>query len=274
MSNRMEGLRRDFSVDDLEAVAQEFGVKGTVAVQARQTLTETDWLLDIAEDSSLIQGVVGWVPLIERNVERHLDRLASRSKFRGVRHVLHDEPDPHYTSRADFNAGVTKLKRFGLTYDLLIFAEHLPQTIDFVDLHPNQIFVVDHIAKPRIFSGHIEIWAKHLHALSERRNVFCKLSGMVTEADWTSWTQSQLQPYFDTVLSAFGSSRIMFGSDWPVLTLASSYGRWIDAVAQMLAPLSDAEAENIMYRTAERVYRLVSTQETLVRLDSLAATKE
>lgn len=260
MSDRMEGLRRDFSIGDLQSLAQEYGVGATVAVQARQTLTETDWLLEIAERSSFIQGVVGWVPLAERDVERYLNKLSKRSKLKGVRHVLHDEPDSNYVSRTDFNAGVKLLERLGLRYDLLIFAEHLPQTINFIDMHPNQIFVVDHIAKPQIFSGDIEIWASDLHALSERQNVFCKLSGMVTEADWTTWTQSQLQPYFDTVLSAFGPSRMMFGSDWPVLTLASTYGRWIDAVAQMLAPLSDAEAEDVMHRTAEQVYGLTSCQ--------------
>lgn len=261
MSDRMDVLRRDFSIDDLQALAQECNVMGTVAVQARQTLTETDWLLGIAERSALVTGVVGWVPLTEPDVEQHLNKLCKRSKLRGVRHVLHDEPDPNYMLRADFNAGVRLLERHGLRYDLLIFAQHLPQTIEFVDKHPNQVFVVDHIAKPGIASGDIEAWGNNLHALSERQNVFCKLSGMVTEAEWTTWTESQMQPYFDTVLSAFGTSRMMFGSDWPVLTLGSTYGRWIDTVAHMLARFSDEEAEDVMHRTAIHVYGLTPFQE-------------
>jgi L-fuconolactonase len=261
MSDRMDVLRRDFSIDDLQALAEECNVAGTVAVQARQTLAETDWLLSIAEQSTLVAAVVGWVPLTDPEAERHLSKLCKRSKLRGVRHVLHDEPDPNYMLRSDFNAGVRLLERHGLRYDLLIFAEHLPQTIELVDKHPNQVFVVDHIAKPRIYSGDIETWGKDLHSLSERQNVFCKLSGMVTEADWTNWTESQLQPYFDTVLSAFGTSRMMFGSDWPVLTLGSTYGRWINTVARMLAPLSDEEAEDVMHRTSVRVYGLTLLQE-------------
>lgn len=261
MSDRMEVLRRDFLIDDLQGLAQEHDVVGTVAVQSRQTLSETLWLLDIAERSSLIHGVVGWVPLVEPDVEEHLNRLSSRSKLRGVRHVLHDEPDRNYMLRTDFNEGVRLLERYGLAYDLLIFAEHLPQTIKFVDQHPNQIFVVDHIAKPRIASSEIEAWGKNLHALSQRQNVYCKVSGMVTEADWTTWTQSQMQPYFDTVLSAFGPSRMMFGSDWPVLTLASSYRRWIDTVSQMLSALSHADSEWVKQRTAVRAYRLTPSED-------------
>jgi L-fuconolactonase len=268
MSDRMDTLRRDFSIDDLQALAQEWNVTGTVAVQARQTLTETDWLVGIAERSALLTGVVGWVPLTEPDVEEHLSKLCERSKLKGVRHVLHDEPDPNYMLRADFNAGVRLLERYGLRYDLLIFAEHLPQTIEFVDKHPNQVFVVDHIAKPRIASGDIETWGNDLHALSERQNVFCKVSGMVTEAEWIAWTESQLQPYFDTVLSAFGTSRMMFGSDWPVLTLGSSYGRWIDTVAHMLARLSDEEAMDVMHRTAIQVYGLTPFQKESAKLDA------
>lgn len=271
MSDRMDILRRDFSIAELQTLAQEYGVAGTVAVQARQTLSETDWLLDIAEDSELIRGVVGWIPLIESNVEEYLNKISKRSKLKGVRHVLHDESDPDYMLRKDFNIGVRMLERYGLRYDLLIFAEHLPQTIRFVDKHPNQVFIVDHIAKPRIASGGIKAWGNDLYALSERPNVFCKLSGMVTETEWTAWTESQLQPYFDTVLSAFGPSRMMFGSDWPVLTLASSYGRWIDTVAHMLARLSDGEAQNVMHGTAERVYGLTLRQASLPGPDDFAS---
>ena len=256
MSEQMDVLRRDFEIDELKQLANAHSVVGTVVVQARQTLVETQWLLDIADRSSLIRGVIGWVPLTEPGVERHLERLSTQSKLKGVRHVLHDEPDPNYMLRGDFNAGIRLLESYGLRYDLLIFAEHLPQAIEFVDRHPNLVFILDHIAKPRIAAGEIVNWSKHIRVLSERQNVFCKISGMVTEADWQTWSEAQLKPYFDTVFSAFDSSRLMFGSDWPVLTLASSYARWIRTVSRMIGRLSSAEAEDIMCRTAERAYGL------------------
>jgi L-fuconolactonase len=258
MSDRMDSLRRDFSADDLQLLSANHGVVGTVAVQARQTLAETEWLLGIAWHSPLIRGVVGWAPLTEPDVERHLAALSANPKLKGLRHVLHDERDPNYMLRPDFNAGIELLERFDLRYDLLIFAEHLPQTIAFVDRHPHQIFIVDHIAKPRIALGEIETWSRDIASLSRRPNVYCKLSGMVTEAEWSTWTDAELQPYFETVLAAFGPSRLMFGSDWPVLTLASSYERWIATVARMLLPLSDREAEEIMRGTAERAYNLAA----------------
>ena len=256
MSERMDVLRRDFEAEELQMLADAHSVVGTVVVQARQTLAETDWLLDIAERTRLIGGVVGWVPLASPVLERDLDRLHARQMLKGVRHVLHDEADPNYMLREDFNAGIRLLERYGLRYDLLVFAEHLPQTVEFVDRHPNQVFVLDHIGKPRIADGEIATWSKHIRALSERQNVSCKISGMATEANWRDWSEDQFAPYIETILSAFGSSRLMFGSDWPVLTLASSYSRWIGAVGRMIERLSDAEAEDIMSRTAQRVYGL------------------
>lgn len=274
MSDRMQALRRDFAIDELQALARVHSVAGTVVVQARQTLAETDWLLDIAGSSSLIRGVVGWAPLTEPDIEPQLDGLCAHPMLRGVRHVLHDEPDPNYMLRADFNAGVRLLERYGLCYDLLVFAVHLPQTIEFVDRHPNQIFILDHIAKPCIVDSEIATWSKHLRILSERQNVFCKISGMVTEADWQHWSEAQLQPYFEMVLSAFGASRLMFGSDWPVLTLASSYGRWIDAVGRTIQRLSDAEAGDIMWRTAQRVYGLKPYSDAISSTNHPGSTPE
>ena len=274
MSERMNVLRRDFDIAELQTLANEHSVLGTVAVQARQTLAETEWLLDTAEQTSLIRGVVGWVPLTHPALEQQLDRLRAHSLLRGVRHVLHDEADPDYMLRGDFNAGIRLLERYGLRYDLLVFAEHLPQTIEFVDRHPNQIFVLDHIAKPHIAAGEIEPWSRQLYALSERQNVCCKISGMVTEADWQQWTETQLEPYLETILSAFGSSRLMFGSDWPVLTLASSYGRWIGAVGQVVERLSDAEAADIMWRTAQRVYGLEPCSDSISSTNHCDSTTE
>jgi L-fuconolactonase len=194
--------------------------------------------------------------LIDADVEAHFERFSQNKRLKGVRHVLHDEPDPFYMLREDFNAGIRLLRQYDLRYDLLIFAKHIPQTITFVDKHPNQIFIVDHIAKPSVGSAGIDQWRTDIQALSQRENVFCKLSGMITEADWKSWTAAQLRPYFDVILEAFGPSRIMFGSDWPVMTLAGNYEDWIAVVTDFLDELPDEEADSIMHGTATKVYQL------------------
>ncbi|HEY6445392.1 MAG TPA: amidohydrolase family protein [Acidobacteriaceae bacterium] len=256
MSGAMGSLRRDFLIPDLEAVAQESGVTGTIAVQARQSLTETKWLLDLAAQHPLVRGVVGWVPLCDALVEAELESLARNQQLRSVRHVLHDEPDDFYMLREDFNRGVGLLRSFGLAYDILIFERHLPQTIEFVDRHPEQVFVVDHIAKPRIRERVVSPWRENITELAKRENVFCKVSGMATEADWGAWSIEQMRPYFDTVLAAFGPRRLMFGSDWPVLTLAGTYRRWVDSFRSFIANLSADEQREISEGTAQRAYRL------------------
>lgn len=256
MSNDMIALRQNYLLPELEQVTRASGVTGTIAVQARQTLEETESLLQMAAANPLLQGVVGWVPLIAPNVADDLDRFAADPRLKGVRHVLHDEQDDFYMLRDDFNRGVSLLASRGLAYDILIFEKHLPQTLTFVDRHPNQIFVVDHIAKPKIRAGELSPWHKNLAELARRENVYCKISGMATEADWTAWTQEQLRPYFDAVLQAFGPSRLMFGSDWPVLTLAGSYQRWVETFRWFIADLSPHEQEQIGRGTAIRAYRL------------------
>jgi len=256
MSEEMTALRRDFLTPDLEMVAGACEVRATIAVQARQRVEETDFLIGSAQASSLIRGVVGWVPLVDRDVEMSLERYADAALFKGVRHILHDEADPFYMLREDFNDGIAKLVRYNLCYDLLVFARHLPQTITLVDRHPKQIFILDHIAKPQIATGGDSAWAKNIKALAERDNVFCKISGMTTEANWAAWSADLLKPYFDVVLDAFGPGRLMFGSDWPVVTLACDYGRWLRVVAGWLNELSSDEAEAIRHRTATQVYRL------------------
>ncbi|MGC2637472.1 MAG: amidohydrolase family protein [Acidobacteriaceae bacterium] len=254
MSGAMGTLRRDFLIPDLEAVAQESGVTGTLAVQARQSLAETEWLLELAALHPLLLGVVGWVPLCDARVEAELESLAQNHQLRSVRHVLHDEADDFYMLREDFNRGVGLLQSFGLDYDILIFERHLPQTIAFVDRHPKQVFVVDHIAKPRIRERIVSPWREGITELAKRENVFCKVSGMATEADWGAWTIEQMRPYFDTVLAAFGPRRLMFGSDWPVLTLAGSYRRWVDTFRSFIADLSADEQREISEGTARRAY--------------------
>lgn len=256
MSDRMDMLRRDYVLRDLTEVTQAAGVTGTVAVQARQSETETSWLLTVAKQSDLIRGVVGWAPLIEKNAGEYLEEVSADRKLKGMRHVLHDEADDNYMLRDDFNAGVAQLHRLGLRYDILIFAKHLPQTLEFIDRHPNQIFILDHIAKPKIAAGELKPWEQAMQNVARRQNVYCKLSGMVTEADWSNWTQAALQPYIDVVLAAFSPKRVMFGSDWPVLSLAASYTRWADVVRSSIAELSADEQQRILAGTAIEVYGL------------------
>jgi len=249
-------IRRDFLPDDLQKEIAAAGVDGVVSVQARQSLLETDWLLGFAAQHAFIRGVVGWLPLIDPAVETHLDNYAANPKLRSLRHVLQAEADDAYMLREDFNRGISALTRRGLAYDILILERHLPNTIAFVDRHPEQVFVLDHIAKPRIATGELEPWAKNIRELARRPNVACKLSGMVTEADVATWTPAQLQPYFDVVIDAFGPSRLLFGTDWPVCLAGVGYGRWKQIVEQALRRLSEPERAAVFGDNAVRFYRL------------------
>jgi L-fuconolactonase len=256
----MEIIRRDFLPSDLLVNLRAAGIDGTVAVQARQTVEETEWLLHLSDTHDFIRGVVGWAPLTEPALEAVLARLCDYRKLKGVRHVIHDEPDDEFMLRADFNKGIQQLRRFGLVYDVLIFEPHLPQTIQFIDRHPGQIFVVDHVAKPRIGAKELSPWREHIVELARRENIYCKISGMVTEASWAEWKPDDLKPYFDIVLAAFGAKRLMFGSDWPVLLIASSYMLWADSVRRFISHLSSAEQDRIMGGTAIEVYNLADVR--------------
>jgi L-fuconolactonase len=253
----MPALRRDYGLAELEAVLAGTGVDRTVLVHAQQHVDETEWMLDLARQSSRIAGVVGWVPLVAPDLDDTLARLTADPRLRGVRHIVHDEPDDDYLLRDDVNRGVARLARVGLVYDLLIFARHLPQAIAFVDRHPQQPFVVDHVAKPVIRAAAFDArWAEGLRALAERPHVSCKLSGLITEVRDPSWTPALLQPYVDVALEAFGPSRLMFGTDWPVCRLRGEYAEWLAAVRGFIARLSTDEQAAIMGGTAARVYGL------------------
>lgn len=255
IADTMPALRQDYLLADLEAAIAGTGVERTLLVHAQQRLDETEWMLALAAASPRIAGVVGWVPLVADDLEATLDRLAADRRLRGVRHIVHDEPDDDYLLRADVNRGVDRLRRHGLIYDVLIFARHLPQAIAFVDRHPDQPFVVDHVAKPTIRAGQLDgEWATGLRALAERPHVSCKLSGMVTEVRGPAWNPGVLQPYVDVALEAFGPSRLMFGTDWPVCRLRCEYADWVSAVRGFIAPLSADEQAAIMGGTAARVY--------------------
>jgi L-fuconolactonase len=246
-------LRQDFLPADLEPMAAAAGVQATVVVQARQTLEETRWLLDIAAQSSLIRGVVGWIPFSSERLPELLEDLRQNPLLRGLRHVVQGEPTGFLNS-PHFNRGISCLRGTGLVYDILIFPQQLAEATRFVDRHPGQSFVLDHIAKPDIRHNEFAPWNTAVQELARRDNVTCKLSGMVTEADWNTWTPAQLQPYFDTILEAFGPSRLMAGSDWPVLTVASNYAQWWQTIEDWIAPLSPTERAQIEGLTACRIY--------------------
>ena len=259
MADGMEGLRRNFLLDDLRAVTADSGVTSTIVVETERTTEETVWLSQLAAESELICGVVGWVPLTTPAAESQLERIASLPKLKAVRHPIHDESDDQFVLRNDFNRSIAALRRFDLRYDILIFEKHLPQTIRFVDRHPRQVFILDHAAKPRIRDAVLSPWKENMRELARRPNVYCKISGMVTEADWKTWSDASLSPYIETVLQAFTPKRVMFGSDWPVVTLASSYKRWIGTVRTAIEQLSATEREWILAKTAIEAYGLSLT---------------
>lgn len=256
IDDAMAAIRADFLPETLEATIRSAGVDGVVTVQARQLVEETEWLLQMAQKHNFMKGVVGWLPLIDADLVRSLEFYSEVPKLKGLRHVLQGEPDMEYMLRPDFDRGLSLLKNFNLVYDILIFERQLPNTIRMVDRHPNQVFVLDHIAKPLIAQNELLPWSDNLRELARRENVYCKLSGMVTEADFRSWTPEQLKPYFDVVLEAFGPNRLMWGSDWPVCLVATSYNRWVQLISETISSFSATEQQTILGTNAQRVYNL------------------
>ena len=245
-------LRRDLLPGDLLTEMQGAGVDRSIAVQARQSLEETAWLLDLAGENDFIAGVVGWAPLATAELGDFLAEYAGAPKLVGLRHVVQGEA-AGFLDGAAFSDGVAALLGTGLVYDVLIFERQLEEAIRFVDRHPRQSFVVDHIAKPRIAEGVLEPWRSQMRELGRRSNVVCKVSGMVTEAG-AGWTEEMLRPYFDAVVEAFGTERLMAGSDWPVCLPVCGYGQWWETLRQHFAGFSDSEREAIFGGTAAAIY--------------------
>jgi L-fuconolactonase len=259
INEQMGVLRRDFLAGDLKPLLDLAGISGAIAVQARQDLEETRWLLTLANEpgnAGWMKGVVGWAPIASPEFPETLATLRQSTRLKGLRHVIQDEPDDQFILSPAFNRGIRLLRDTGLVYDILVHARHLPQTLQFVDMHPDQSFVLDHCAKPSVAAGELAPWSAHMRELAKRPNVCCKLSGLVTEADWRHWTPASLEPYWSVVLDAFGPTRLLFGSDWPVSLLASSYQRWADTVAEWTAPLSESERSATWGGTADRIYSL------------------
>jgi L-fuconolactonase len=249
-------LRRDFLPEDLHKELRTAKIDGSISVQARQTIAETEWLLSLADQNKFIRGVVGWVPLTSPSVEADIEKFAARKKLKAVRHVVQDEKDDRYILRDDFNAGVSLLDKHGLAYDILIFDRHLPYAIQFVDRHPKQRFIVDHIAKPRIREGAVLPWRDNLREMATRPNVWCKISGVVTEADHKHWTEAQLRFYIDTAIEAFSPKRVMFGSDWPVCLSATTYKNWVGLMHGAAQQYSIAERASIFGGAAAEAYHI------------------
>jgi L-fuconolactonase len=254
ISDSMASLRRDFLLPELEMQLKVAHVDGTVLVQAEQTLQETEWLLQLAEDRCIL-GVVGWAPIAAPDFPGILDQLRRNPLLRGLRHIVQAEPDDFLSTPA-FLQGIRHLAGTGLTYDLLVYARQLRLATAFVDSYPAQAFVLDHMGKPDIRRAGLKSWSADIRDLARRPNVTCKLSGLVTEADPAHWTADELLPYLDHVLECFGADRVMIGTDWPVCTAGCTYTQWWSLIESWASPLSAGEREAILGGTAQRVYGL------------------
>lgn len=249
-------LRRDFYPQELESLLKQNGFGACVAVQARQSLEETRWLLQLAGDHSVIAGVVGWVDLRSDRVEEELNRFLPNPKFVGVRHVVQDEPDDQFMLQPDFVRGLGQLQTYGLTYDILIFPKQLPAAIEIARQFPAQPFVLDHMAKPLIKDRVFEPWSQQIRELGKSPNVLCKISGLVTEARWHHWHPEDFRPYLDLVWEVFGEDRLMAGSDWPVCLLSADYENVMNLIEDFLSQFPPATREKVLGQNAKKFYGL------------------
>jgi L-fuconolactonase len=239
----------------MEVYAQN-GIDGCVAVQVDQTLGETDFLLELAREYPFIKGIVGWADLRSDGIEKVLEKYSDNKILKGFRHIVQGEPDPNFIIRPSFLKGIAALKTFGFTYDVLVFPHQLGAALELAKRFPNQKFVIDHLAKPYIKDGFFEGWAVLLGEIAKHDNVYCKLSGMITEADHRYWKPAQMIPYMDFALNSFGADRLLFGSDWPVCLVAGSYGQVKSLVTNFIETLSIAEQHAIMGKNAVQFYNL------------------
>jgi L-fuconolactonase len=257
IDDSMASLRRDCLPADAQREMARAGFDACVAVQARQTLEETRWLLALADTHAFIAGVVGWIDLQAPDARAQLELFAGHAKLVGLRHIVQSEPDDRFLLRPAFGRGLALLEEFGLAYDLLVYSRHLPSAAEVASRFPGQRFVLDHLAKPDIRGGGaLRSWERRLRKLAARGNVWGKLSGLVTEADWTGWTPQQLRPYLDVAFECFGPDRLMIGSDWPVCTVAADYGRTMAVVVDYLAERPASERDAVLGGNAQRFWNL------------------
>lgn len=251
----MAAIRRDFLPGDLKPLLEANGFHGSVVVQVRQTLEETHWLLQLAKTNPFILGVVGWVDLRSPQLRSTLESLSGNRKLVGVRHLVQSEPD-EFLLQADFLRGISQLEEFNLAYDILIYPKHLAVATEFASRFPRQRFVLDHLAKPPIKSGTIEFWARGIRELASYPNVYAKLSGLVTEANWHRWKPAEFRPYLDIAFECFGPGRLMIGSDWPVCNVAASFQLTVELVRDYIRTLTDTEREAVLGGNAAKFWRL------------------
>jgi L-fuconolactonase len=256
ITEQLAAIRRDFLPADLKPLLDQVGFAGCIAVQARQSMDETRWLLELAGNYEFIRGVVGWVDLRSPELGSQLETLGGNPKLVGVRHLVQDEPDDDFMLRDDFRAGIARLREFGLTYDVLIYPRQFSAAIRLVQDFPDQPFVLDHIAKPAIADRKLEPWESGIRELAKSPNLLCKLSGMVTETRWNQWQPADFRPYLDVVFDAFGPGRLMIGSDWPVCTLSASYESTMAIVLQYIAQFPAEEQKGILGANCARFYGL------------------
>jgi L-fuconolactonase len=253
----MAAIRGDFLPADLKPLLENNGFQGSVLVQVRQTLEETRWLLELAERNSFILGVVGWVDLRSPRLRADLESFRGKRKLVGLRHIVQSEPDD-FLLQPDFLRGISVLEEFDLAYDILIYTKHLPMAAEFVSRFPRQRFVLDHLAKPPIHSRAVKVWERGVRDLASFPNVFAKVSGLVTEADWQNWKPGDVWPYLDVAFECFRPSRLMIGSDWPVSTVAASYTQVMDLVKDYLSRYAPEEREAVLGGNAAKFWRLQS----------------
>lgn len=259
IDDRMQTLKQDFLPQDLQPLLEKAGFEGCVAVQACQEDAETEWLLELAREHAFIRGVVGWTDLCDPACEKKLAQLAAHTKLVGIRHILQDEPDDTYMLREPFLHGISLLATYNLTYDLLVYPRQLAYAIQLVEKFPQQKWVLDHLGKPPIKTSELEPWRSHIYDLASHTSVYCKLSGMATEADWASWTVSQFLPYLEIVVDAFGWDRLMIGSDWPVCLLAADYLSAIQPVLHLLSKEPISVQNSVLGKNALDFYCLSSS---------------
>lgn len=256
IDDSMQEIRRDFLPYDLQKIYEIEGIEGCVAVQVDQTESETEYLLELAKLYDFIKGIVGWIDLRSENIQERLDHFSQFKKLSGFRHIVQGESDVNFLLRKDLMRGIEELLPYNFTYDILVFPHQLGAVLEFVRSHPHQPFVIDHLAKPYIKDGFYDGWALLMRAIARNENVYCKISGMVTEADWDNWTYKDLEPYLDLVLEVFGPDRLMYGSDWPVCLVAANYPMVKGIIEQYLAKLSPDEQAKIWGLNAKRFYKL------------------
>jgi len=256
INDEMSILKRDFLPYDLKKEITSIGFDGSIAVQARQTIDETKWLIKLAGQNDIIKGVVGWLDIRSPKFKYQLEKYAKHTKLVGIRHVVQDEPDDRFMLRSEFIEGIRELENYSLVYEILILEKQLPAAAELVSRFPNHRFVLNHIGKPKISYTLLEPWKSLISELAEYPGVYCKISGMVTEVDWRNWQNEDFRPYLDTVFEAFGSKRILYGSDWPVCTVAASYKDVFNIVNDYIEQFSPDDKNKIMGENATRLYGL------------------